>query len=195
MAPGQPLQVQTAAGLMQVNIPDGVGPGGAFEMLVPAAAPAPVAPPPPPPAEVPSVPLMDLPPPADAMPPLDLADAPAAFDAADDDEPLPELTPLELDLDESKVALPSFDDYKKGPPKPAPPTGSYESKLPSINPGRSPYDDLPQKDEQAPFEKLVFNLTYVGIAFLIAVEIFINTPAFQQVKPVILKLTGGDSGD
>merc|ERR1719271_899635 len=52
MTGGQPLQVQTPAGLMQVTIPAGLGPGASFEILVPmvqqpaAQVAAPVAPPP-----------------------------------------------------------------------------------------------------------------------------------------------------
>ena len=36
-APGQMIQVQTPAGLMQVTIPPGLGPGQSFQMQVPAA--------------------------------------------------------------------------------------------------------------------------------------------------------------
>lgn len=182
---GDPLQVDTPAGLMQVTVPDGCSPGSVFEMMVPVAAP----PPPsafqaPPPLESA---LMSTPPPADAALPRE-----AFAPAADFGEPLPDLEPLQLSLDESKQALPSFEEYKRGPPKPVPTSGSYMSKLPSINPGRSPYDDLPQKDEKPPFESFVFGLTIAGIAFLIFIEIFINSPVFQQVKPFILKLLGND---
>ena len=59
--------------------------------------------------------------------------------------------PLELDIDETKVKLPTFDEYKRtAPPKPVPKIGSfnaktYQSKLPSINQGKSVYDDLPEE--------------------------------------------------
>ena len=39
-----------------------------------------------------------------------------------------------------KIELPSFEDYARGPSKPLPPE-DFVSKLPGINPGRSPYDD------------------------------------------------------
>lgn len=131
---------------------------------------------------------MFTPPPADAMQPPQLSRPSAA--AAFDDDPLPALDPLELDLDETKMKLPTFDEYRKGPAKQLPTDGgSYVSKLPGINQGRSAYDDVMERkkeDEKPPLEKLVFNLTWFGIAFLVAVEIFINTPWFQQIKPAIL---------
>lgn len=40
---------------------------------------------------------------------------------------------------------------------------------------------------QSPFERLVTRGTWIGIGFLVGVEIFINTPLFQEIKPVILK--------
>ena len=40
----------------------------------------------------------------------------------------------------------------------------------------------------------MFNLTWAGIAFLVLVEIFINTPLFQTVKPAVLGFMGDDSG-
>ena len=55
---------------------------------------------------------------------------------------------------------------------------------------RSVYDDLPEEEEKGLLERVVFGITIGGIAFLIFVEIFINTPFFQQVKPAILKLMG-----
>lgn len=200
VGPGEALQVSTPAGIMQVTVPDGCGPGAAFEMLVPAAAataPPPPQPPPLPPVEAEysttSLPLMSTPPPADAAPMAARGAAPPP--AADfDDEPLPALEPLQLDLDESKQALPSFEQYKRGPPKPMPAAGStYASKLPSINQGKSIYDQLPEKDEKTPFEKFIFRSTWAGIALLIGVEIFINTPLFQEVKPVILRFLADDA--
>jgi len=183
MGPGQALQVQSPAGLVQVDIPEGVGPGAAFEVLLPTAAA-----PPPAPAMATPEPVMPTPEPMMPTPPQPLEIPPPATAAVDDfdDVALPALEPLQLDLDESKVKLPSFDEYKRGPPKPVPSSTSYTSKLPSINQGRSVYDDLPEKEEKPPLEKLVFGLTWGGIFFLIAVEIFINTPWFQQVKPAIL---------
>lgn len=42
--------------------------------------------------------------------------------------------------------LPSFDEYAKGPSKPLPPEdGGFRSKLPPVNPGRSPYDQFEQE--------------------------------------------------
>jgi len=97
--------------------------------------------------------------------------------------------------DEPKLKLPSFDSYSRGPPKPPPPAsagllGSYKSKLPSINEG-SKYEAEPE-EEKPLFEKLVFRITYVGLAVLVLIEIFINSPAFQAVKPVILRFTEGE---
>ena len=40
MQGGMQLQVQTPGGLMQVTIPQGLGPGATFEMMVPAQQPA-----------------------------------------------------------------------------------------------------------------------------------------------------------
>ena len=51
-----------------------------------------------------------------------------------------------------------------------------------------------EAEEKPPIEKFVFNLTWAGIAFLVLVEIFINTPLFQTVKPVVLGFMGDDSG-
>lgn len=53
---------------------------------------------------------------------------------------------------------------------------------------RSVYDDLPEEEEKGLLERVVFGITIGGIAFLIFVEIFINTPVFQQIKPFILKI-------
>ena len=50
------------------------------------------------------------------------------------------------------------------------------------------YDDLPEEEEKGLLERVVFGITIGGIAFLIFVEIFINTPVFQQIKPFILKI-------
>ena len=148
MYPGDPLQVQTPSGLMQVTIPAGCGPGAAFEMMVPTqpqqvASPPPPPPPPPPPsapppppAEMP-LPLMSTPFSADG--PLDKApreqeEATADFGGVED--ALPALEPLQLQLDDAKVPLPSFEEYSRGPPKPVPKSTTYSSKLPSINQGR-----------------------------------------------------------
>ena len=60
----------------------------------------------------------------------------------------------------------------------------YESKLPSINPGTNKYA---VEKEQPFFERVVFGLSIGGIAFLLFVEIFINTPLFQQIRPAILR--------
>ena len=66
-----------------------------------------------------------------------------------------------------------------------------DSKLPAINPGQK---RVYEAEEKPPIEKFVFNLTWAGIAFLVLVEIFINTPLFQTVKPVVLGFMGDDSG-
>ena len=66
-----------------------------------------------------------------------------------------------------------------------------DSKLPAINPGQK---RVYEAEEKPPIEKFVFNLTWAGIAFLVLVEIFINTPLFQTVKPAVLGLMGDDSG-
>ena len=66
-----------------------------------------------------------------------------------------------------------------------------DSKLPAINPGQK---RVYEAEEKPPIEKFVFNLTWAGIAFLVLVEIFINTPLFQTVKPAVLGFMGDDSG-
>ena len=107
-----------------------------------------------------------------------------AFDGFDDGG-LPDLEPLELDLDDRKQALPSFEEYSKGPKKPVPTRAPYQSKLPGINQGVSIYDQLEEKDKQGPLEKLVFRLSWAGIIFLVLIEIFINSPLFPQVRPYL----------
>ena len=72
-----------------------------------------------------------------------------------------------------------------------PPAAEADSKLPAINPGQK---RVYEAEEKPPIEKFVFNLTWAGIAFLVLVEIFINTPLFQTVKPVVLGFMGDDSG-
>ena len=105
-------------------------------------------------------------------------------------EALPDLEPLAI-ADEPKLRLPTFSDYSKGPAKPPPPaSGQYQSKLPGINQGRSYADELLEKEKKPFMEELVFGLAWKGIFFLVAVEIFINTPAFQTVKPIILNFLG-----
>ena len=73
----------------------------------------------------------------------------------------------------------------------APPAAEADSKLPAINPGQK---RVYEAEEKPPIEKFVFNLTWAGIAFLVLVEIFINTPLFQTVKPAVLGFMGDDSG-
>lgn len=100
--------------------------------------------------------------------------------------------------DEPKLTLPSFESYSRGAPKPLPKLNefvgkSYESKLPGINQGAKyvmPGEE--KKDEKPLFEKLIFNGTWAGILILVLIEIFINTPAFQAVKPAILSFLGSD---
>ncbi len=88
------------------------------------------------------------------------------------------------------LSLPSFDDYKRGPPKPLPADdGAFRSKLTPINPGKPLYDAV-EKEEKPFLEKWVFRLTWGGIIVLVAIEIFINTPLFAQVRPIILQFIG-----
>ena len=167
-----------------------------------------------PPPQVPDEPLMAIPPPtsvpsteasAGVSPPPPL---PTAFDDAmatplggmpegfvpppprpqEDIDDLPPIEPLAI-ADEPKLSLPSFGEYKLGPPK-APPPETGGSKLPKINQGRSYADELLKKEEKPFMERLVFGLAWAGIFFLIAVEIFINSPAFPVVKPIILNFLG-----
>jgi len=74
----------------------------------------------------------------------------------------------------------------------APPAAPPASKLPPINAGKAAYS-LPEEEEQSPVEKVVFRLAWAGIGTLIAIEIFINTPLFQQLKPAILGLLAGET--
>jgi len=150
-----------------------------------ASVPPPDIPPPtePPPQYALSEPLMAVPPPADASPL-----AVPVGGAGGSDEALPQIDELPY-ADEPKFRLPSFEDSLRGPPKPPPPSASYESRLPSINQGKPDYD-LGGEPEKTPFEKLIFRSAWAGIIFLVLIEIFINTPVFQQVKPTILSLVG-----
>ena len=91
-----------------------------------------------------------------------------------------------------KLKLPTFAEYSKGPAKPPPPTivppPNYASKLPSINQGRSVYDMVEEqaKAEESPLiERVVFGLATAGIAFLIIVEIVINSPLMENIKPIL----------
>mmetsp|Transcript_39051 Transcript_39051/g.116578 ORF Transcript_39051/g.116578 Transcript_39051/m.116578 type:complete len:219 (+) Transcript_39051:1086-1742(+) len=74
----------------------------------------------------------------------------------------------------------------------APPAAPPASKLPPINAGKAAYS-LPEEEEQSPVEKVVFRLAWAGIGTLIAIEIFINTPLFQQLKPAILGFLAGET--
>ena len=142
------------------------------------------------------------PPPADAYTPPPADAAPLGGDGGFR-EPLPstsagelpDLDPLEIP-DEPKLRLPSFSDYARGPGKPLPPPDSgYASKLPSINQGR-PAFEVEEKEQKPTLERVVFGLSTGGIAFLIFVEIFINSPVFPTVRPFILNLIGaGDAGE
>ena len=51
------------------------------------------------------------------------------------------------------------------------------------------------RSQETPFlEKWVFRLTWAGIFSLVFIEIFVNSPAFQTVKPAILNFLGdGDA--
>jgi len=77
-------------------------------------------------------------------------------------------------------------------PPEAPPAAPPASKLPPINAGKAAYS-LPEEEEQSPVEKVVFRLAWAGIGTLIAIEIFINTPLFQQLKPSILGYLAGET--
>jgi len=91
------------------------------------------------------------------------------------------------------LKLPSFDEYSKGPSKPLPESNdAFQSKLKPINPGKSLYEQYGiEEPEETPFlEKWVFKLTWGGIFTLVFIEIFINTPVFQQIKPAILNFLG-----
>ena len=40
---------------------------------------------------------------------------------------------------------------------------------------------------QSPFDRFITRTTWIAIGGLVGVEIFINTPVFQQIKPYVLK--------
>ena len=88
-------------------------------------------------------------------------------------------------VDEPKLNLPTFDDFARPSDASKPSPSGFQSKLPSINQGRSPYEGY-EKEEKPLFERVITRITWGGIFVLVAIEIFINTPAFQQVKPAIL---------
>jgi hypothetical protein len=190
--------------------PDGVKAGGSAPSAgapeVPAT-PTPLiiqsdaSPAPPPPAAAPPPAAMPAAMPLDASMPLDAAPLPprSARPEAEEALELPEIT-TELPFgDEPRVQLPSFEDYLKGPAKPRPPPGAqfernrpYESKLAPINPGNPRF--ATEKEETPLMEKIVFRTTIGGIALLIFIEIFINTPLFQSVKPALNALADFVSG-
>ena len=112
--------------------------------------------------------------------------------AQEDEEELPRFDGGLLPFGDGRPALslPSFDDYKRGPAKPLPADdGSFRSKLTPINPGK-PLFDAAEKVEKPFVEKWVTKITWGGIFVLVAIEIFINTPLFQQVRPVVLQFLG-----
>lgn len=145
-----------------------------------------------------------------AAPVAQVAPEPTPFVMVPPDVPFPVSGPADVDdgasfdekgaiiRDEPKLTLPSFESYSKGPAKPLPKLNefvgkSYESKLPGINQGAKyvmPGEE--EKEEKPLFEKLIFNGTWGGILTLVLIEIFINTPAFQAVKPAILSFLGSD---
>jgi hypothetical protein len=108
--------------------------------------------------------------------------------------------------DEPIIKLPSFDDFARrdggrGTPSPQPmassgsvggSAGGAGSRLPPINPGKPLYQPK-EEEKKSPAERVVFQAAWIGIGTLVAIEIFINTPIFQQVKPGILRLLGSDS--
>jgi len=65
----------------------------------------------------------------------------------------------------------------------APESPDFKSKLPPINPGAPGF--VAEEKEKPVFEQIIFKITWAGIFFLIGVEIFINTPLFQKVKPFL----------
>lgn len=140
-----------------------------------------------------------------AMPSSGAAERPAASTASaaappEDGEALRLDRNIRVD-DEPILRLPSFDDFAKrdggrGTPGPAPMSGTAkggaESRLPPINPGKPLYQ--PKEEEKKSLaERIVFQSAWIGIGTLVAIEIFINTPIFQQVKPGILSLLGSES--
>ena len=131
----------------------------------------------------PTAPLPAPPPPvAGDLPPPEASDFMPSFDGGlpFGNEPTEDGGP--------KLSLPSFEEYSRGPAKPVPKPGAqYESKLAPINPGNS---NIELPTEETLFEKTIYRLTWGGIISLVLIEIFINTPAFQAVKPVILNFLG-----
>jgi len=101
-------------------------------------------------------------------------------------------------IDEPKMKLPSFTDFAREGTGAAArmeaaqtdkSASGFASKLPSINPGKPRLDEVEEKE--TPFvERVVFTITWVGLGLLVAIEIFINTPLFAQVKPAILNFLG-----
>jgi len=122
----------------------------------------------------------------DPAPPSQFGEPPSQFGSG-----LPDLEPLAFP-DEPKMRLPTFDEYKRGPSKPPPPkSGAYQSKLPAINQGRPAFEV--DKEEKPLFERVVFGLAWGGVFFLVAVELFVSSPLFAQVKPTILRFLGDGS--
>ncbi len=122
------------------------------------------------------------------------SDVPLVLAELAEDAPALPPTPQAEDtivVDEPKLDLPTFDDFaRKGDAPKLPPSG-FQSKLPTINQGRSPYAGY-EKEEKPLFERVITRITWGGIFVLVAIEIFINTPAFQQVKPAILKFLAAE---
>jgi len=90
--------------------------------------------------------------------------------------------------DRPRLEFPSFPRFGSDAPAEVE-EDRFASKLPAISQGRK--SEAPE-DTTPPVEKLVFTLTYVGIGTLIAIEVFINTPAFQEIKPAILNFLDGN---
>ena len=92
-------------------------------------------------------------------------------------------------LDQPKTQLPTFEEFQKreqGDSK----TIGFQSKLDPINPGSPKFASVGKEEEKPLFERIVTRITWVGIGLLVAIEVFINTPLFQEVKPQILDFLG-----
>jgi len=188
-----------------LTVPDGAVAGQQIAVEVPteaAAPPAPVAPAVPqeamPTMEAPPVPfplLVDDAPPAPPAPrpPSRYAqgmDMPTA-DMGEVEVPQADLSLLSRVEEAPATRLPSFDDFlRKSSSAPAQPDDGFASKLPAINQGKPGY--IERDDGKSPFERFITRGTWTAIFILVAIEIFINTPAFQQLKPIVLKFLGDE---
>ncbi|KAL1520900.1 hypothetical protein AB1Y20_022461 [Prymnesium parvum] len=199
LAPGDTFAIEDANGrTFELTVPQGSGSGQQLAVELPSAkepsAPVPAA-------EIPFpllVPGMPAPS-ASAAPSPSPPRGPSRYaqgmdlPAVDEDVPVPkvDLELLSQVVEAPANPLPSFDDYlKKRKPEgtSAGNVSSYNSKLPSINPGKPGF--VAPDDGKSPFERIVTRVTWTGIGLLFAIEIFINTPLFQQIKPAVLNFLG-----